>query len=87
LSGMALTQLLKDSKIVAKDLQGDDLAVTMDFVARRVRRLIEKSPSIADPARPGDILDIRMAFATDELRLDMPVVRAAFTTARAGDSR
>ena len=55
---MALAQLLKNPKIVARGLSGDARSVRMDFVARRVRRLIELFPAIGDPARPDDVREI-----------------------------
>jgi hypothetical protein len=51
----------------------------MDFVARRVRALIDGDASLADPAKPGDITKTATPTVATRLIAEVPRVRAAFT--------
>src|SRR5512132_1517756 len=75
---MPLADLLKDTSIITRDLQGDERSVAMDFVARRVRVLIDGDASLADPAKPGDITKTATPTVATRLAAEVPRVRKAF---------
>jgi hypothetical protein len=74
---MPIRDLLKDKTIVPAALRGDERVVTEDFVRRRVRALIAATPSLADPAAPGDITKAGTPTAATRLKADIPKVTTA----------
>ena len=72
---MPIRDLLKNRDILTRDLAGDERIVAQDFVARRVRVLIDANPRLADPKAPGDIAAAATPGVATSLIAELPKVR------------
>ena len=74
---MAVTDLLKDARLVSTSKDASLRGLTRDFVLRRVRMLVQLNPGDADPSRPGDITPAATVAFGNLLARDIPKVIAA----------
>jgi hypothetical protein len=74
---VALRDLLKDRDIISASLGREERLFAENFVARRVRLLIDANPSFNNPARPGDLTDIATKGVGFALVKEIPLVRSA----------
>ncbi len=79
---MGLRDLLKDKAIIANGLTGDERDIAKNFVARRVRLLIDANPSFNHPQRPGDLTDIATKGVGLALIKEVPRVQTALKAIR-----
>lgn len=76
---MSKAELIRSPSIVDPSLRKDERGQVIEFVNRRVRRLILNNPSLEDPSRKGDIT----ASATTALKAQIPGEIAKIRTAHA----
>jgi hypothetical protein len=80
---VALRDLLQDRDIITASLTGEERVFAKNFVARRVRLLIDANPSFKDPKRPDDLTDIATKGVAFALVKEIPLVRTAVAAIQA----
>jgi len=77
---MPVADLIRDARVVSPTLKGEERTTVIDFVRRRVRALIDATPALGDPGRPGDITAAATPVLATRLTTELPKVKAAHAT-------
>jgi hypothetical protein len=75
-----IADLLRDPRLVPSAVRGEARGILKDFIARRVRALIDADPSLADPVRRMDVSAAATPGVATRLIGEIPHVNTAYAT-------